>query len=86
MVIYFTRYVHIKSIKILSLYYHELIGKIVEQKGKKYLMVDDYLLDKVSKHKEIVSIEKFDNSIIFIDTDDEFLDDKLVAFLASFSV
>ena len=49
-------------------------------------MVDDYLLDKVSKHKEIVSIEKFDNSKIFIDTDDEFLDDELVAFLTSFSV
>ena len=29
--IYFTRYVHSKFIKMLSLYYHELIGKIIEK-------------------------------------------------------
>ena len=34
---------------MLSLYYHELMGKIEEheQKKKKYLMVDDYILDQV---------------------------------------
>ena len=42
--IYFTRYVHSKSIKMVSLQYHELMGKIQEQEGKKYLMVNDYML------------------------------------------
>ena len=32
--IYFTRYDHGKSIKMLSLYYHELVGKIEEYDGK----------------------------------------------------
>ena len=32
-VIYFTRYVHGTLIKMLSLYYHELIGKIKEHEG-----------------------------------------------------
>ena len=47
MVIYFTRYVRKKSIKILRLYYDELIGKTEEREGKKVLMVDDYMLNKV---------------------------------------
>ena len=34
LVIYFIRYVNSKSIKILSLYSHELMGKIEEHKGK----------------------------------------------------
>ena len=29
--------------------YHELIGKFEEHERKKYLMVDDYMLNKVSK-------------------------------------
>ena len=33
-VIYFTRYVHSKSIKILTLYYHELVGKSEGHEGK----------------------------------------------------
>ena len=47
--IYFTRYVHSKSIKMLSLHYHELIGKIEEQEGNSFksLTVDDYMPDKV---------------------------------------
>ena len=45
--IYFTRYVRKKSIKILRLYYDELIGKTEEREGKKVLMVDDYMLNKV---------------------------------------
>ena len=47
MEIYFTRHVHSKLIKMLSLYYHELIREIEEHKGKKILMVDDYMSDKV---------------------------------------
>ena len=43
--IHFPRYVHNKSIKILRLYYDELIGKIEEHEGKKNLTVDDYMLE-----------------------------------------
>ena len=55
---YFTRYVQCRSIKILSLHYHELIGKTEEDhEGKKYFMVDDYMLDKVlDKVKEMIGI------------------------------
>ena len=34
-------------IKKLSLHYHELMGKIEECEGKRYLMVNDYLLNKL---------------------------------------
>ena len=34
LVIYFTRFVHRKLIKMLSLHYHELIGKMEEHKRK----------------------------------------------------
>ena len=50
-----------KSIKMLSLYFHELImrGKIEEHEGKKYLMTDDYMLDKMlDKIEMIIGIEK----------------------------
>ena len=57
LVIYFTRYVRIKSIKMISLCYRELMGKIKEHEGKKYLMVDDYILDKVlDRIKKILGI------------------------------
>ena len=62
---------------MLSLHYHELMGKIGEHEEKKYL-VDDYMLDKVlKKHrvKEIIGVEKFDNTKTLIDTDDELPDD-----------
>ena len=76
LLIYFTRYIHTKLIKILILYYHELIEAIEEHGGKKYLIVDDFMLDKVlNKIREIISIEKFDNTKILIDTDDELPDD-----------
>ena len=56
--IYFTRYVHKMLVRMLSLYYHELIGKIEEHEGKMYLMIDDYMLDKrLSKIKMIIGIE-----------------------------
>ena len=45
--IYFTRCVRSKSIKTLSLHYPELMEKLKNTKGKKYLMVNDYMLDKV---------------------------------------
>ena len=71
LVIYFIRYDCGKAITILSLYYHELMGKIEEHEGKKYLMVDDYLLIKVLDGiKKIISMEEFDNTKILIDTDD----------------
>ena len=43
---YFTRYVHSNSINILRLDYHKLMGKIEKHEGKKYMMVNDYILDK----------------------------------------
>ena len=52
--IYFTRYVHSKSIKMLSLHYHKLMKKLMNMK-KKYLMVNDYILDGVlEKIKETI--------------------------------
>ena len=60
MVIYFTRYVRKKSIKILRLYYDELIGKTEEREGKKVLMVDDYMLnkalDKIKKQQKLKNL------------------------------
>ena len=73
--IYFTRYLHSKSTKTLSLHYHELMGKIEEHERKKYLMVNDYMLDKVfDKIKETIGIVKFDDTKIFIDIDNTLLD------------
>ena len=44
---FFSRYDCRKSVRMLNLYYHELMGKIEEYEWKRYLMVDDYTLDKV---------------------------------------
>ena len=61
---------------MLSLHYHELVGKITDDEGKKYLIVDDYMLDKIlDKIKETIDIEKFDDTKILIDTDDQLPDD-----------
>ena len=61
---------------MLSLYYHELVGKIEEHKGKMYLMVDDYMPNKVLyKTIKIAGIEIFDNTKILIDTNDKLPDD-----------
>ena len=61
---------------MLSVHYHELIRKIEEYKGKKYLMVDYCMLDKeLGKIKEIIGIEKFDDTKILIDVDDKLADD-----------
>ena len=68
--IYFTRYVHSKSIKMISLQYHELMGKIEEYEGKEYLLVDDYMLGKVlDKVKNIIGIENFYDTQNLIATD-----------------
>ena len=68
LMIYVTRYVHSKSIKT-GLHYHELMGKIMKE--KRYLMVDDYRLDKVLYIiKEMIVIKKFDNTKMLVDTDD----------------
>ena len=45
--IFFASYVHRKSIKMLIFHYHELMRKTKEHEGTKYLMVNDYMLDKV---------------------------------------
>ena len=75
LVIYFTTYYHSEFIKMLRLRYHELMGTIEEHEGKKYLMVDDSMLDKVSDRvKEIIDIEEFDNTKILINKDDKFPD------------
>ena len=50
------------------------MGKTEEQE-EKHLMVDDYMLDKVlDKVKGIITIEKFDDTKILIDTDDKLPD------------
>ena len=40
-VIYYNTYTHCKSTKIITLHYNELIRKIKDHEGKKYLMVGD---------------------------------------------
>ena len=43
---------------------------------KKYLMVDDYMLDKVlDKIKEILDTEKFDDTKTLMEIDDKLPDD-----------
>ena len=46
LVMYFTRFGSGKTLTMLNLYYHKLMGRIKESEGKK-LMVGDYVLDKV---------------------------------------
>ena len=76
LVIYFTRYVHSKSIKTSSPYCHELMEKVQEHEGKKYFIVNYYMLGKVlDRIKEIKDIEKLDNTKVLIDMDDELSDD-----------
>ena len=58
---------------MLSLYYHELIGNIEEYEGKKYLMIDDNILDKVLE--KIIAIKKYVDTKNLIDTDDKLPDE-----------
>ena len=62
---------------MLSLHYHELIEKIEEHEGEKYLMVDNYMLDKAfDKIKEIIGIGKLDDddTKILVDVDNKLPD------------
>ena len=53
------------------------MGKMgLKNVNKKYLMVDDYMLDKVlDKTKEIIGIKKCDDTKILTDADDKLPDD-----------
>ena len=58
--------------KCSGLHYHEIMGK---HEGKIYMMVNDYILDKVSdKIKEAILIVKFNDTKILIDKDDKLPD------------
>ena len=55
--IYSTRHLRRVSIKMFGLHYYELMEKIEEHDGKKYLIVIDYMLGKVlDKIKETIDI------------------------------
>ena len=57
---------------MLSLYYHELMGKVKIYEVKKFLMIDGYVLNKVlDKIKETIGIKKFDDTKVLIDTDEK---------------
>ena len=52
------------------------MGKDKEHEGKKWLMIDDHVLDKVlRKIKQRIDIGNFDDNKILIETDDKLLDD-----------
>ena len=58
-----------------GLHFHELIRKIEEHEGRKYLMVDDFMLNKVlCKITEVIGIVKFDDTKVFTDTDNKVSD------------
>ena len=58
--------------KCSGLHYHEIMGKY---ERKIYMMVNDYILDKVSdKIKETIVIVKFNGTKILIDKDDKLPD------------
>ena len=64
------------KLTMFSRYYHESMRKIKKDEGKKYLMVKNYELDKVLEIiKEMVGIEKLDNTKMLVDTDDKLPDD-----------
>ena len=49
---------------------------IEDYQGKNYLMVHDYIRDKVLERiKEIIGIETFDDTKLLIDTYDKYPDD-----------
>lgn len=55
--------------------YHELIGESQEYEGKEYLMVKDYMLDKVlDTINETIVIIKLDDTKILILADNNLLD------------
>ena len=73
---YFTRYDRKKSIRISSLYYHELMGKIPGHERKNYLLLTCNILNKVlHKIKKVIGIEKSDDTKILTDADDKLPND-----------
>ena len=61
---------------MLNLYCRNLMRKVKEHEGKKYLMADEYVLDKVLDNiKEIIGIEKFDDTKILMNTEDKLTND-----------
>ena len=61
---------------MLNLYCRKLMRKVKEHEGKKYLMADEYVLDKVLDNiKEIIGIEKFDDTKILMNTEDKLTND-----------
>ena len=57
-------------------YLSRIYGKEWRTWKKKYLISNDYILDKVlDKIKMVIGIEKFDEAKILIETDDKFLDE-----------
>ena len=60
---------------MVSLHYHELMGKVKQHEGQKFLTVNDYMLDKIlDKIKETIGIANFDDTKILVDTDDKLPD------------
>ena len=58
MVIYFTRYIHSKLIKIFRVHNDELVGKTEEDEEKNYLMTDICMLVKVlEKIKKVIGFD-----------------------------
>ena len=46
------------------------MGKIEEHEEKRYMMVDNYMLNKaLDKTKNIIGIQKFDDTKILVNTD-----------------
>ena len=68
----------IMTIKMMSSYYHELMGKIEKYEGwgGGYLMNNDYILDGVlDKIKLIIATEKFDDDKILTKAGKKFTDE-----------
>ena len=71
LLIYFTRYDGRKSIRILTLYYNKLMGTIEEHERKNTWYLNSALNKALDKIKEIIGIQKSDDTKILIDTDDK---------------
>ena len=70
--IYFTIYDSGKSMRILSLHYNKLKGKIEKKKGERHFIACHFILNKVlDKIKEMIGIKKYADTKILVDTDDE---------------
>ena len=74
LLIYFTRYDGRKSIRILTLYYNKLMGTIEEHERKNTWYLNSALNKALDKIKEIIGIQKSDDTKILIDTDDKLPD------------